>query len=71
MSLLQNSRRIGNFRCDLMREKVEAATSGMIGASETLITPALMNDSTPCRIMTRWNVVQHELLPELEARWGG
>ena len=30
----------------------------------------MTNDSTPCRIMTRWNVVQHELMPELEARWG-
>lgn len=30
----------------------------------------MMNDSTPYRIMNRWNVVQRELLPELEARWG-
>lgn len=30
----------------------------------------MKNDSTPYRIMNRWNVVQHELLPELEARWG-
>ncbi len=28
------------------------------------------NDSPPCRIMKRWNVVQHELIAELEARWG-
>jgi hypothetical protein len=37
---------------------------------ETLITPAMTNDSTACRIMDRWNVVQQELIPELESRWG-
>ena len=37
---------------------------------ETLITPAMTNDSIACRTMDRWNVVQHELIPELEARWG-
>ena len=37
---------------------------------ETLITPAMTNDSTTRRIMDRWNVVQHELIPELEIRWG-
>ncbi len=30
----------------------------------------MTNDSTAYRIMHRWSVVQHELLPELEARWG-
>jgi hypothetical protein len=39
-------------------------------SDETLITPAMTNDSTACRTMDRWNVVQHELIPELEARWG-
>jgi hypothetical protein len=42
----------------------------MIRMSETLIAPAMTNDITPCRIMIRWNVVQHELLPELVERWG-
>jgi hypothetical protein len=37
---------------------------------ETLITPAMKNDSIACRTMDRWNVVQHELIPELEAHWG-
>ena len=36
---------------------------------ETLIAPATGDDSTPCRIMHRWNVVQYELIPELEDRW--
>ena len=30
----------------------------------------MTDNSTPYRIMKRWSVVQHELLPELEARWG-
>ena len=37
---------------------------------ETLITPVMTNVSTACRPMDRWNVVQHELIPELGARWG-
>jgi hypothetical protein len=37
---------------------------------ETLITPAMTNVSIACRTMDRWNVVQHELIPELEAHWG-
>ena len=37
---------------------------------ETKTTPAMPNDSTAYRMMNRWNVVQHELIPELEVRWG-
>lgn len=37
---------------------------------ETKITPAMKDDSTACWITHRWKVAQHELIPELEARWG-
>jgi len=41
---------------------------------KTKITPAMTNDSidptVAYKFMDRWNVVQHELMPELEARWG-
>ncbi len=30
----------------------------------------MTKDTTPDRIMRRWNVVQYELIPELESRWG-
>jgi hypothetical protein len=39
-------------------------------STKTLIAPAMTNDNTACRIATRWNAVQYEPIPELEARWG-
>jgi len=35
---------------------------------ETLITLTMTKDSTACQTMDRWNVLQHELIPELGAR---
>jgi hypothetical protein len=63
-----------NFPHFLMRTEVAGGHFWHDRSVETEITPAMTNDSTKptvaYKFMDRWNVVQHELMPELEARWG-
>ena len=58
LSLLQNSLCIENYPL-----KLDAEEGGHFWhdlSVETLITPAMTNDNTACRMMARWNVVQHD-----------
>ncbi len=71
MILLQKAACMADlFRCRRRKWEVQAAISGMMRFSRQHHNACEMNATRRDLIMQRWNVIQHELLPELNRDLG-